>query len=501
MLPGKCHIPDDITFSRRPTDDGRTACCIAVGTLGFGVALLTLTFHQQGPTGIASQTARLIPHTASVLRMCVSWDVLPPVCPFPTPPKDIQSEPHAEAAALVNMGLPLVAPNASMWQGFGLTSHPLSHASEYEHEDSEALSESKQPERSAPAPPQGTAQQNRDRLAAACDKTHLFVIWGPLPVEAPDQNCHHEASSSHAVSSVESAESSAASAAQQADVMLSREASWQPGVPPANGAQTDTPGASSSSHSGSHSNTGQESSSAHVKQRSSNTAQRHTSSAFGVNDGGAVDDPDDLVACLRRLRPHLHASGPFSPRAGSGSAQSPNHNPAPQRSTPYRILGDCTGQTAAQPASIVHQRTADQTVQQQQQQNLQKAGSRGIRHSSAYVPWPCLRGPCTFAQLKALKICCSTVACFDVPHQPANLGSHDQGDDGDGKTAQQEHDQGGAVVSLQLLGNHLGCGVQPLWYHPVVGASHLSAADGAVAIACSDGMLLLLDQAKGQLIR
>ncbi|DBB00394.1 TPA: hypothetical protein ACH3X3_002117 [Trebouxia sp. C0006] len=30
----------------RPTVAGRTTCCIAFGTLGFGVALLTLTFHQ-----------------------------------------------------------------------------------------------------------------------------------------------------------------------------------------------------------------------------------------------------------------------------------------------------------------------------------------------------------------------------------------------------------------------------------------------------------------------
>ncbi len=515
MLPGKCHIPDDSTYSRRPIDDGRTACCIAVGTLGFGVALLTLTFHQQGPTGIASQTVRLIPHTASVLRMCVSWDVMPPVCPFPTPPKDIQSGPLAEADALIHMGLPLVAPNVSLWQGLGHTLHALSDAPEYEHEDSEVLSELKQPERSASASPQGTAQQNRDRLAASCDKTHLLVIWGPLPMEASDQIHHDEASSSHAASSVESAESSAAAAAQQADVMLSREASWQPGLPPATDAQTDAPSASSSSHSGSHSNTGHQSSSTHVKQHGGNSAQRHTSNAFGVNGGGAVDDPDHLVACLRRLRPHLHASGPFSPRAASGSAQSPSHSPAPQRSTPYRSLDDCTGQTAVQPASSTQQRTADQSVQQQQQQQQASsedkevalhqaglsAGSRGDWHSGAYLPWPCLKGPYTPAQLEALKICCSTVACFDVPHQPASLGSHGHGDDGDGKAAQQEHDQGSRAESLHLLGDGQGCRVQPLWCHPMVGASTLSAADGAVAIACSDGMLLLLDQATGQLIR
>ncbi|DBA91602.1 TPA: hypothetical protein ACH3X1_003213 [Trebouxia sp. C0004] len=500
----------------RPRVDGRNACCIAVGTLGFGVALLILTFHQHGPTGIASQRTRLIPHTASVLRMCVSWDVMPPVCPFPTPPRDTQSGPRAEAAALMHMGLPLVAPNISLWQGLDPTLQSLSDASEYQDEDSEVLGEAKQPERSASASPQGTAQQNRNWLAAACDKTHLFVIWGPLPVEASDQNCHGEASSSHAVSSVESAESSAALAAPQADVAwpgLSREASWQPGLPPATDAQTDAPSTSSSSHSGSHSNTGQESSRVHVKQHSGNTAHRPTRNAFGVNGGGAVDDPDDLVACLQRLRPHLHASGPFSLRAASGSTHPPSHSPAPQRSTPYRSLDDCTGQTTVQHASSTQQRTADQSVQQHQQKVSSEAegsaqhqaglsaGSWGDNHSGAYLPWPCLKGPFTPAQLQALKICCSTVACFDVPHQPANLGYHGQGDDGDGKASQQERDQGSEAEPLHLLGDSHGCGVQPLWRHPVVGAAHLSAADGAVAIACSDGMLLLLDQATGQLIR
>ncbi len=522
MLPGQCHTPDDIACSRRPTVDGRTACCIAVGTLGFGVALLTLTFHQQGSTGIASQTVRLIPHTASVLRMCVSWDVMPPVCPFSTPPKDTQSGPLAEADALVNMGLPLVAPNVSFWQGFGPTKHQsLSDAPEHEHEDSEVLSEPQQLERSASPSPslQRTAQQNRARLAAACDKTHLFVIWGPLPVEAPNQIHHDEASSSHAAPSVESAPrlsapsvesagSGAAFAAQLTNVMLSSEASWQPGLPPSTDAQTDAPSASSSSHSASHCNT--------VHQPSSTPVKQHGSNAFGVSGAGAVDDPDHLVACLRRLRPHLHASGPFSPRAASGCAQSPSHSPVPQSSTPSRSLDDHTGQTTVPPASNIQQRTADQSVQQQQQQQQQassedeevaqnqaglSAGFKGDKHSGAQPPSPCLKGPCTPVQLEALKICCSTVACFDVPRQPANLGSHGHGDDSDGKAAQQEHDQGSRAESLHLLGDDQGCGVQPLWRHPVVGASHLSAADGAVAIACSDGMLLLLDQATGQLIR
>ena len=38
------------------------------------------------------------------------------------------------------------------------------------------------------------------------------------------------------------------------------------------------------------------------------------------------------------------------------------------------------------------------------------------------------------------------------------------------------------------------------WVVPIVAAEQLSAADGAVAVACADGMLLL-DVVSGQLIR
>ena len=67
----------------RPTEEGRNACCIAIGTDHLGVLLLSLTFHQHGLKGVKSQGVRLLPHTASVLSMCVAWDYTPPVCPFP----------------------------------------------------------------------------------------------------------------------------------------------------------------------------------------------------------------------------------------------------------------------------------------------------------------------------------------------------------------------------------------------------------------------------------
>lgn len=50
---------------------------------------------------------------------------------------------------------------------------------------------------------------------------------------------------------------------------------------------------------------------------------------------------------------------------------------------------------------------------------------------------------------------------------------------------------------------HDGCewSVQMKWAEAIVGAAHLSAGEGAVAVACTDGMLLLLDLATGKLLR
>lgn len=67
----------------RPTEESRNSCSIAVGVDHVGVALLSLVFHQHGTKGINSQGVRLLPHTASVLRMCVAWDFTPVVCSFP----------------------------------------------------------------------------------------------------------------------------------------------------------------------------------------------------------------------------------------------------------------------------------------------------------------------------------------------------------------------------------------------------------------------------------
>lgn len=460
--------------------------------------------------------------------MCVSWDVMPPLCPFATPPREEQpaaTEVNAAAAAAdaaAFVGMPLVVANASLffannpWYADGAVPRmPSPSALESAHEGNTYLAtapgDSEGPECSAAASHQmPSAQQSRATLAAACDRTHLSVIWGPTPVGIPNQPCDTEASSSHASSLLEAEEHSAAGAARPADVVLSREASWQPQGGPAADTLTDRllpNSSSSSSHMTRHSNGDQRLCIAQGGDHSSRVAPQDDGGApAGVGYGGAVSGPDDLVACLRRLRPHLHASGPFSPRSASAKAEFASQV-LPDRSV-CGVPADHDSLTDAQldsssmlqgTASVVQQRAGQsrqqqeacpgpvggETVQQQAQASLTPRGERG---STAYPPWLCVKGPCTAAQLLALKLCCSSAACFDVLPQLVSSPPHDQDDTtATEASAQQGLDQ--------------GCGVRPLWSHPVVAASHLSAADGAVAIACSDGMLLLLDQATGQLIR
>lgn len=115
----------------RPTEDGRNSCCIAIGTDHLGVALLSLAFHQHGPKGIKSQAVRLLPHTASVLSMCVAWDYTPAVCHFPASSSGAEAtSPEEESAdgatagqgAAVQNGL--AGEEASGQHGFGLQGTP-----------------------------------------------------------------------------------------------------------------------------------------------------------------------------------------------------------------------------------------------------------------------------------------------------------------------------------------------------------------------------------------
>ena len=112
---------------------------------------------------------------------------------------------------------------------------------------------------------------------------------------------------------------------------------------------------------------------------------------------------------------------------------------------------------------------------------------------TAHPPWSCVKAACTAQQLKALHQCCCTVACFDIFEQISGKADQTQGN----KPNDERHKPGCEEQPQQ----HQACKARPLWSHPVIAAAYLSAGDGAVAVACSDGMLLLLDQASGNLIR
>lgn len=115
------------------------------------------------------------------------------------------------------------------------------------------------------------------------------------------------------------------------------------------------------------------------------------------------------------------------------------------------------------------------------------------QHGTARPPWSCLKAACTAQQLKALHQCCCTVACFDVFEHTSDATDQRQGNEAEAERSKQGCEE-------QPPQNQ-ACVARTLWSHPVVAAAHLSAGDGAVAVACSDGVLLLLDQASGNLIR
>lgn len=111
--------------------------------------------------------------------------------------------------------------------------------------------------------------------------------------------------------------------------------------------------------------------------------------------------------------------------------------------------------------------------------------------------WSRFQGSYTPQQTQATQICCSTAACFDVIHQDVHIShKHAEADDHLQLSA-QGFNQGRLV---QPCSDDGGIWVKSVWSLPMIGAAQLSAADGAVAVACSDGMLLLLDQATGKLL-
>lgn len=395
---------------------------------------------------------------------------------------------------------------------------------------------------------QASQQHSNDSLAASCDRTHLYVIWGltPLPPALTP-------------------------------------ATTTPPVGQASGSQTEAAGSSQRLHRGtlgdsvqagssrSHSAAGgpDESGAAAAQNTDHNLTDRDSVLRHG--DFRGLTGPDDLVASLRRLRPHLHASEPFKPHtAGAAAAQ---HASAPTPANRSSAPSDGTtglataqtgcGATGSGKGSDVHasvefglsgstehvanvgmsdgkeaagSSTADiqgqrdmPAVDPQQAQHdglglsgggHQSASSQAAaslagvatteqkrpesscsadeaqhaQHGIACPPWPILKAAHTAQQLRAIHQCCNTVACFDIFETMPSTANQCQSRQPKGENPAH---QGREEQPQQ----HQGCRAQPLWSHAVIAAAHLSAGDGAVAVACSDGMLLLLAQASGSLIR
>lgn len=364
-----------------------------MGAAGCGVAVISLKFCQHGSFGISSVSVKLLPHTAAVLKIGIDWDHSPPVCPYP----------HADA----------VCNDISRNPGSSTGAHVA------EQQDT-SKGKSKQAVDAAALPDQQLLQRNRESLAASCDRTRMFVIWGPTP--ATESQGTNQPGSSHAQASNQ-------------DLLQPLECS------------TDD-----------------------------SSSSRHQAGIYAAGNGG------DAVA-----------------------------------SPPIADIGH--KQHDRRPDSLLHQPETD----------------AGPFQAVRSTEWACLSGPHTAQQLQAVQFCCSTVACFDVLHQIVDGHSTDANETHDQSDASQEasphsgqiqdrevqpldaqteqgnpasthgnNTKGGWEQPCEIhdkQGHDMTSWVVSRWSIPVVGAVHLSAADDAVAVACADGMLLLLRQATGKLIR
>ena len=338
---------------------------------------------------------------------------------------------------------------------------------------------------------QAMQQRDRNSLAASCDKTHLFVIWGltplPPPLTPPAEATppSNEADSSHMQSASDPVRHCIAAQGRPVAGQTRLESSMQ---------------AQAATRSG-------------VIAQNADHNITDRDSVLRNGDFRGLTGPDDLVASLRRLRPHLHASGPFSTRSvdaatqhataallaksssdvtgsGGGSESSGGGLARGKAGHGMQVGGSSSAEAeqSLQPGAETSS-TSGSDTQHEQPQSSSDAEAQRAQHSTARPPWSCLKGQCTMQQLKALHHCCSTVACYDIfPKLPTVTHSPQSRQ---GMVEGQEHESA----------QDQGCLAQALWSHPVVAAAYLSAGDGAVAVACSDGMLLLLDQATGKLIR
>lgn len=142
------------------------------------------------------------------------------------------------------------------------------------------------------------AQLSDNSLAASCDRTHLYVIWGLIPLGPPLTQAEPTSSQTQPADGTQYG----SQAAQRGSAAGSSSFS-----------QTDASASADSTQSAAAQNTDH------------NLSDRDSVLRHG--DFRGLTGPDDLVTSLRRLRPHLHASGPFSSQsAGAAGAKGASGN-------------------------------------------------------------------------------------------------------------------------------------------------------------------------------
>ena len=146
---------------------------------------------------------------------------------------------------------------------------------------------------------QAAHQLSSDSLAASCDRTHLYVIWGLTPLPLASAAAPLRQPNPRQTQSAGSAQHGSRAAQQGSAASQAGFSSFS---------QTDASAAADSAQPAAAQNTDH------------NLTDRDSVLRHG--DYRGLTGPDDLVASLRRLRPHLHASGPFtSQSAGSTQAE------------------------------------------------------------------------------------------------------------------------------------------------------------------------------------
>lgn len=297
--------------------------------------------------------------------------------------------------------------------------------------------------------------------------------------------------------------------------------------------------------------------------------------------------PDNLVASLRRLRPHVHAAGPFDATSRSDFVAKSVISKAALVTSPEQQRVKHVAQTKTAPTQAGHAMGRDLTAAQSSHEHAKhgkavllesgpaqsaqndasisndvasepeqaavasNAPLQDDRDSPAVVQTSSETDDRAYAQadlasysplqLHAISLTCSTVACLQIPHpssshstrprQPPNScisSTPDQQQSASPEctssaTPDTTQQSASITCTVEARSQHLQellsvtdseCApahqhasissdwpVKVKWAVPIVAAQHVSASEGAVAVSCADGMLLLMDLTTGELVR